>query len=117
MPQNRLIPVQLNVIATSAPNLTVDTDNEMDVYIGEGIEFDATLVHGGPPVTEAQWRNAELQLFTDSGRNNAFANDGDVTHEFRDIDVSAGTAKLYIEIDSDVTAQTFYAYLRVEQGI
>lgn len=118
MSRERLIPIELNVMSTSAPTLTIDDDNVMNVYIGEGIEFDVTFDRGGPPITEAQLRNAELQLFTDSARTDRLgADDEDAyTHEFRDIDMAAGTAKINITINSGETARTLYAYLLVEQG-
>lgn len=118
MPDQNLIPIQLSVMATSDPTVTIDGDNTLNVYIGQGIEFDATFDRGGPPITEAQLRNSRLQLYTDSDRTNRLGADDEnaYTHEFRDIDMSAGTAKLLLTVNSGVSAATLYAYLLVEQG-
>lgn len=118
MPDQRLIPIQLSVVETSEPTVTIDGDNTLEVYIGQGIEFDVTFDRGGPPITEAQLRNSRLQLFTDSDRNNRLGADDEnaYTHEFRDIDMTAGTAKMLLTVNSGVSAATLYAYLLVEQG-
>lgn len=118
MPDQRVIPIQLSVVATSEPTVTIDGDNTLEVYIGQGIEFDVTFDRGGPPISEAQLRNAQLQLFTDSDRMDRLgaSDEDDYTHEFRDIDMTAGTAKILITINTGVTARTLYANLLVEQG-
>lgn len=118
MPEQNLIPIELNVVATSDPTITIDGDNTLDIYIGQGIEFDVTFTRGGPPITEAQLRNSRLQLYTDAARNNRLGADDEnaYTHEFRDIDMAAGTAKLMLTVNSGVSAATLYADLLVEQG-
>jgi len=118
MPEQRLIPIEFSVVATSEPTVTIDGDNSIEVYIGQGIEFDVTFDRGGPPITEAQLRNSDLELFTDSNRMDRLdANDEDAyTHEFRDINISAGTAKILLTVNSGVPARTLYANLVVEQG-
>lgn len=119
MPDQRIIPVEFSIVATSNPTITIDGDNDIEIYIGQGIEFDVTFDRGGPPITEAQLRNSQLELFTDANRVNRLgAEDEDAyTHEFRDIDMEAGTAKLNMTVDSSVTARTLYANLVVEQGV
>lgn len=118
MPEQNRIPIELVVTATSDPSVTIDGDNSVNIYIGQGIEFDVTFDRGGPPITEAQLRNSDLELFTDSDRMDRLdADDEDAyTHEFRDINLSAGTAKVLITVNSGVTARTLYANLVVEQG-
>lgn len=118
MPDQRLIPIELSVVATSEPSVTIDGDNDIEIYIGQGVEFDVTFVRGGPPITEAQLRNSQLQLFTDAARVNRLgaSDEDEYTHEFRDIDMAAGTAVINITVNSGVSARTLYANLVVEQG-
>ena len=118
MPEQRQIPIQLSVVETSEPTVTIDGDNVIEVYIGQRIEFDVTFTRGGPPITEAQLNNSQLQLFTDSERTDRLGADDEnaYTHEFSDIDITANTAKIYITLNSGLTARTLYAYLVVEQG-
>ncbi|MYB01986.1 MAG: hypothetical protein F4118_12395 [Acidimicrobiaceae bacterium] len=118
MPEQNLIPVQFSIVETSDPTLTIDGDNNVEIYIGQGVEFNCTFDRGGPPITEAQLRNSQLQLFTDSERNDRLgANDEDAfIHEFRDIDMAAGTAIINITVNAGVPARTLYGYLVVEQG-
>lgn len=118
MPEQNLIPIQFSIVETSDPTVTIDGDNNIEVYIGQSIEFDVTFDRGGPPVSEAQIRNSELQLFTDADRSDRLGADDEnaYTHEFREINMETGTAKINITINSGVLARTLYAYLLVEQG-
>ena len=118
MPDERLIPIQFSVVATSEPTVTIDGDNTLEVYIGQGIEFDVSFDRGGPPITEAQLRNSRLQIFTDAARTNRLGADDEnaYTHEFRDINMTAGTAKMLLTVNTGVSASTLYAYLVVDQG-
>ncbi|MYK36128.1 MAG: hypothetical protein F4036_00025 [Gammaproteobacteria bacterium] len=118
MPNENLIPIQFSIVETSDPSITIDGDNSVEIYIGESIEFDATFERGGPPISEAQLRNSELQLFTDTDRTDRLGADDEnaYTHEFREINMAEGTAKVNITVNSGVAARTLYAYLLVEQG-
>ena len=76
---------------------------------------------GQPEVTMAEIATAEVQWFTDSQRNDPLGSDDEAhyNHEIRNIDMTAGTFDLIIDLES-LTATpantTLYGNLRIEQG-
>ncbi|MXV76537.1 hypothetical protein F4Z99_19990 [Candidatus Poribacteria bacterium] len=118
MSTEKLIPIQFSIQETSDPNVTIDGDNDVSLYIGRTIELDATFELGGPPMTEAQIRNSQLLWYTDAERQNRLGADDEALyqHEFTDINMSAGTAKVRLTVNGTATAQTLYANLRVMHG-
>lgn len=118
MPQQHTIAVQFDVVQSAPPTITIDGDNVIEVVIGRSQEYDMAFTRGQPPITEAQLRNIELQLFTDAERLDRLgAEDEDAyAYEVRDIDMDAGTAKLNVTVNTGVAARMLYASIIIEQG-
>ena len=118
MPEQHTISVQLDVVQPVATTIMIDGDNVIEAVIGRSQEYDMTFTRGQPPITEAQLRNIELQLYTDSARTDRLgANDENAyLYEVREIDMDAGTAKLNVTVNTGVSARTLYASILIEQG-
>lgn len=119
----RRIAAVMNITEPSAFDAELGgADETFTVYRGHRTTVPCRILSlGGPPILEAEIVNADVEIFSDSARNNRLgaSDENEYIFEITNVDLDALTFDLIFDLTamtSPVTATTYYIDLVVEQG-